>query len=86
MFIFLTCLIKKIIMGKIVLRLALMSVSYFHGTRSEYLLVKLDSQMDIVGHKATGNIPEVSVPTGNSQNSTKLPITNAVKGTFVRFF
>ena len=41
--------------------------------------------MDIVVPKATGSIPEVSVPTGNSQNSTKLPITNAVKGMFVRY-
>ena len=82
---FLTYSIKKMIMGKIVFLLVLMIASSFHGKRSEYLLVKLDSQMDIVVPKATGNIPEVSVPTGNSQNSTKLPITNAGKGTFVRY-
>ena len=83
---FLTYSIKKMIMGKIVFLLALMIASSFHGKKSEYLLVKLDSQMDFVVPKATGSIPEVSVPTGNSQNSTKLPIPNAMKGTFVRYF
>ena len=85
MFIVFTYSLKKMTMAKIVLLLALMSVSSFHGTRSEYLLVKLDSQMDIIGPTATGNIPEVLVPTENSKNSTKLPITNAVKGMFVRY-
>ena len=72
-------------MTKTVLLLALMSVSSFHGTRSDYLLVKLDSQTENVRPKTPDTIPEVLEPIEASQNSTKLPITDAAKGIFAQY-